>query len=264
MQCRLCKSENLKIYYTQGNNHELKFYKCHVCKLINYDISNGLDQTKYSKSYTDPFDKNIKMNETQTKTYEFIKSNLNIRGELLDIGCGNGRLLYLFQKDGWIVKGLELSSFLSQAIKNKLNIDVDVSNFLEYNKNYKEKYDVVVMRHVLEHLSNSILALSKINSFLKINGYAVLEFPNIEGLDLKIKRFIQRCGVYKKKYRKNYKPGHCNEFSRRSFEYLTSKTGFEIVLWETYSYKPITNFIYNRIKIGNKARTIIKKVQTLG
>jgi 2-polyprenyl-3-methyl-5-hydroxy-6-metoxy-1,4-benzoquinol methylase len=260
MKCRLCGNDKLKLYYTQGNNEEFLFYKCGVCKLVNYDLNGGLDQAKYGYSYINPYDENSKMNIMQTKTYQFIKSNLKINGKIIDIGCGNGRLLYLFKNDGWDVKGLELSPLKAQSIKDILNIEVEVVDFLDYNYKNEEKYDVVVLRHVLEHLPNPLLAMSKINSILKIDSYAVLEFPNIEGLDLKIKRLTQRYKIYRRKYSENYKPGHCNEYSRQSFQYLALKTGFEIIAWETYSHKPVSDFIYNRIPIGNKARTIIKKI----
>jgi 2-polyprenyl-3-methyl-5-hydroxy-6-metoxy-1,4-benzoquinol methylase len=261
--CRLCGSENTREYFSQGNKDEYIFYKCSGCKLVNYDISNGLDQAKYSTAYINPFDTGMKTNVSQTKTHEYIKSKIDIQGKLLDIGCGNGRLLYLFREDGWKVRGLELSPSLAEAIKIKLDIDVDVSDFLEYHNNSGEKYDVVVLRHVLEHLPDSIRALSRINSFLRMNGYAVLEFPNIEGFDLRFKRLLKRCGVYRKTYREGYRPGHCNEFSKASFKYLASRTGFEIESWTTYSYKPIPNYVYNITHIGNKVRTIIRKIENI-
>jgi len=105
------------------------------------------------------------------------------------------------------------------------------------------------------------VAMEDYYTYLKIDSYAVLEFPNIEGLQLKVKRLAQRCKIYRKKYRENYKPGHCNEYSRQPFEYLALKTGFKIIAWETYSQNPVSDFIYNRIKIGNKARTIVKKIK---
>ena len=263
MNCRLCGNERLKSYYSQGNNSEYKFYKCDECGLVNYDLSTGLDQRKYDDTYIDPFDESAKMNITQTKTCNFIKDHIDLKGRAFDIGCGNGKLLHLLREDGWIVKGLELSPFLAESINNNLKIEVEASNFLEYNSSNGEISDLVILRHVLEHLPDPILSMEKINSFLKTGGHAVLEFPNIEAFDLKFKRLLQRLNIHQKKYRHNYKPGHCNEYSRRSFEYLTSETGFEIVYWETYSYKPLTDFIYNRIKIGNKARTIIKKVKDI-
>lgn len=263
MKCRLCESDQLKLYYIQGNRGEFRFYKCTVCGLVNYDLSGGLDQGKYAGTYISPFDEQIKMNMDQTRTFRFITSHLKHEGRILDIGCGNGRLLYLFNETGWVVKGVELSPLLAQSVKNTLQIEVDVADFLEYVSGETDSFDVVVLRHVLEHLPDSILALSKINALLKPDGYAVMEFPNIEGMDHRIKRLLQRAGISRKKYRMNYKPGHCNEFSRKSFSYLTKKTGFKIVVWETYSHKPLANFVYNHLKIGSKARTIIKKVEDI-
>ncbi len=51
MKCRLCDSGNLRLYYTQGNNSEYKFYKCNNCDLVNYDLAEGLNQSKYSYEY---------------------------------------------------------------------------------------------------------------------------------------------------------------------------------------------------------------------
>jgi SAM-dependent methyltransferase len=259
--CRLCGSEHLRLYYTQGNDRAFKFYKCGVCGLVNYDMSTGLDQAKYAVTYQDPFDDGIWVNKAQTATYEFLKANLNLRGRLLDIACGNGRLLALARDDGWEVKGLELSSSLAQEIEKKLGIQVYNMDFLEHQVGDEGGYDVVVLRHVLEHVPDSISALNKIGALLKPGGYAVLEFPNIEAWDLKIKRFLQRTGLDHKKYKGEYKPGHCNEFSWKSFSYLCSRTGFRILLWQTYSYKPILKVIYEHLKIGSKARTIIRKLR---
>jgi hypothetical protein len=41
--------------------------------------------------------------------------------------------------------------------------------------------------------------------------------------------------------RADWRPGHVNEFCRKSFEYLLDKTGFELVVWRTYSNRPVAN-----------------------
>lgn len=119
-------------------------------------------------------------------------------GKVLDIGCENGRLLHLFKNAGWSTKGLELSPFLAQSIKDTLDIEVETANFLEHHPADEGTYDLVILRHVLEHLPDPIKAMTKIYAYLKPNGYAVLEFPNIEALDLKIKRLLQRLKLYQK------------------------------------------------------------------
>ena len=261
MECRICGNEHLKLYYNQGNKDQYEFYKCSNCKVINLKIPEKTDQNKYAYVYINPLDKNHKQNKDHFKTYRFIKKIIGVKGKYLDIGCGNGRLLDLFRKDGWNVHGLELSQFLADKIKEHLGIEVTVANFLDYES--KERYNLVTLRHVLEHLPDPILAMKKINNLLEEGGTAELEFPNIEGLSLRFKRFFNRLGLFKKKYSDDYIPGHCNEYSKKSFKYLLSITGFELVKWVTYSSKPITNLLYYYIPIGCKARVIIRKKQTI-
>jgi len=263
MQCRLCNNNKLVFYYSQGYNDEFKFYKCNSCGLVNYDLLSGLNQIKYSEYYTDPFDESAKINIKQKQTFRFIKSNLKTCGKAFDIGCGNGKLLYLLKMDGWSVKGLELSPRLAESIQERLQIKVEIADFLRYDPPHLDLFDVVILRHVLEHLPDPLLAMKKINSFLDLGGHAILEFPNIEALDLKFKRFLQRKNIYQKKYDKNYKPGHCNEYSKSSFEHLAAMTGFNIVVFETYSLNEFKNFFYNRVPIGNKIRTIIQKINNV-
>jgi len=257
MNCRLCNSSELSIYYTQGIWDQFKFYKCNECKLVNLDMSEGIDQGKYSVEYIDPDNMQHKKNKDQLATYNFIKRNISKRGNYLDIGCGNGKLLQLAKADNWDVHGIELSQSFAEKIKERLDIDVTVVNFMDYQT--EVKYDLLTLRHVLEHLPDPVLAMKKMNSFLNEGAYAELEFPNIEGLTFKVRRFLDKLGISKKKYEENYKPGHCHEFSKKSFNYLLSKTGFELVKWETYSSKKLTNLIYNAIPIGGKSRVIIKK-----
>lgn len=260
MICRLCGGETLKLWYTQGNRNEFKFYRCQACRLVNYDVSSGVDQGKYADVYVDPHDKLAPRNKGQSSTAQFITSHLNSRGKALEIGCGNGRVLLLLRNAGWDVRGLELSDFLAKAVKETLDIDVDTADFLQYHPQKNRSYDLVVLRHVLEHLPDCVPALKFIHALLTPGGYAVMEFPNIDALGLGWKRLLRKTGIYRKRYPKNYVPGHVNEFSRKPFEILAEKTGFEVLVWETYSLKPLHNFFYTRLPIGNKARTIIRKV----
>ncbi|MFO7883063.1 MAG: class I SAM-dependent methyltransferase [Kosmotogaceae bacterium] len=192
--------------------------------------------------------------------WKFIKKYIPIKGRFLDIGCGGGAVLYFAQKDGWDVKGLEISDGFAKFVSQKLGITVVTIDFLEYDGD-KEMYDVISLRHVLEHLPDSILAMNKISSMLKKGGYGHFEFPNINSLTHRLHRFLTKVKLEKKYYDSSYRPGHCNEFCKRSFQYLLNVTGFELVRWETYSFKPVTNFIYNNIKIGTKARAVVRKVK---
>ena len=259
MQCRICNEPELGFFYATGDNNQFKYYKCSNCGLVNLDLD-GIDiyanQKKYFDEFVPPVD--YKNEKGAGDAYGFIKRYVPLKGKYLDIGCGNGDVLFFAREDGWDVKGLEISADYAKYVKDRLGIEVEEANFLEY-ENPQEKFDLVSLRHVLEHLPDSVLALNKISGLLKERGYAQLEFPNINGLALRIKRFLNRTGIHRRNWDPDFRPGHCNEFSRKTFEYLLGITGFELIRWETYSYKPIKNFLHNRIHIGVKARVIIRK-----
>jgi len=118
-----------------------------------------------------------------------VKKHVPVKGDYLDIGCGFGSVLYFFKKDGWKVNGLELSADLANHVISSLNIPVDVCNFLHY-KNTKQ-FDLVSLRHVLEHLPDSNAAMIKISELLKKNGFAHFEFPNISSVSHR----TQECGT---------------------------------------------------------------------
>jgi len=260
--CRLCGSSALHLHYTQGNSDEFSFYRCSVCKLVNYDLSGGLDQEKYEQSFDDPLDEGIRTNRAKTATFEFLARHLPGRGRLLEIGCGNGRLLHLSRQAGWTVSGLEISAFLAQEVTRRLGIPVIVADIGEYEMTSRpndDKYDLIVLRHVLEHLPDPRSVMAVIRSLLVEEGHVLLEFPNIEGLDCQCKRWLRRMRLMHKKYPPSYKPGHCNEYCRKSFQYLVDQTGFALVTWETYSHDRIRNLLFNQWHIGGKVRTIIRK-----
>ncbi|MFC1510007.1 hypothetical protein ACFL60_10050, partial [Candidatus Omnitrophota bacterium] len=87
-------------------------------------------------------------------------------------------------------------------------------------------------------------------------------FPNIDAPELRLKRLLHKTGIHRKTYGEGYKPGHCHEFCKVSFTNLLEKTGFGMLVWETYASNPLIDILYNRIHIGNKVRTIIRKKQT--
>ncbi|MEE8289091.1 MAG: class I SAM-dependent methyltransferase [Nitrosomonadaceae bacterium] len=260
-QCRLCGSNKLQLWMTDGRNCDLNYYRCSVCTLWNYDLSLGLDQSQYTDNYVSPTVTDFKHNVDITQSWKYIKKRLSTPGKVMDIGCGNACLLHLARQEGWQVQGMELAQSASDAIKDDQGIDVIVANFLEYKTGEPASFDLVVLRHVLEHLPDSILAMSQISSMLKVNGHALLEFPNTDSVAYAKKRWLKNRGLKNKKFAPEWRPGHCNEFCRSSFSFLLEKTNFELVDWQTYSSKPWLNPIYRLFPIASKARALVRKIR---
>ncbi len=132
---------------------------------------------------------------------------------------------------------------------NRLNVD-----------SWKFLYDAVGLRHVLEHLPDSKLAMHKIGVLLKNNGVSLLEFPNTGSFSHKLKRVLRNRGLKNAKYSLEWRPGHVNEFCRQSFGHLLRQTAFELVVWQTYSNKPVANAFYRWAPIANKVRVLVRKL----
>ena len=259
--CRLCESADLKYLYSVGHNDAFDYYRCKNCGLVNLDLE-GLDFSDHQKQYYSRFipPEDYENEKGAKQAYSFISRYVPLKGKFFDIGCGSGGVLYYAKKDGWDVKGLEISPDFASYVSERLNIVVDIANFLNY-ENHQDKFDLVSMRHVLEHLPDSILAMTKISGFLNEGGYAHFEFPNINGIAMRTRRFLKRIGIRRPKVSPEFRPGHSNDFSKRTFIYLLNITGFKLIRWETYSFKPFKNFFYNRIHTGAKARAIIQKIK---
>ncbi len=258
-RCRLCGGNKLRPWMTDGLNRDLVYYKCGDCSLWNYDLACGVDQEQYTEVYISPLDTDHKSSRDNRASWEFLSKYADTPRSIIDIGCGNGHLLYQAREAGWTVRGMELSADAAENIRNDTGIEVVVSNFLEYEPTSDEQYDVVVLRHVLEHLPDSILAMQKINALLKDCGLALLEFPNTRSLGYGLKRILKNRGLRNRKFSPEWRPGHVNEHCRQSFKYLLDRTGFELVKWRTYSSKPVSDAICRVIPMSSKARALVRK-----
>jgi len=261
--CRLCGSDGLTLYYTLGDHGQFRYYRCPACTLVNYDLAGGLEQEQYTRKFVDPADDRQARNRDNDQAYEFLSRHVAGPGRLLDIGCGNGRLLLRARRDGWQVKGLELSAEMAAFAAERVGCEVLTDDFLtlEPAPEDREAFDVVSLRHVLEHLPEPLLAMQKISALLRPGGLLLVEMPNIEGLSKRWVRFSARHRLHRRRFPPGFAAGHACEYSRQSFSALLARTGFELTRWETYSKKPLANWLLARVPVGTKARALARKLQ---
>lgn len=98
----------------------------------------------------------------------------------LDIGCGRGEFIEFAEKLGCKTTGLEINEDMFHICSSK-NLDVIKSDGISYLTNEKENtYDLILMSHVIEHLSfPDIIRIIEL-SFQRLNkdGVLILESPN--------------------------------------------------------------------------------------
>ncbi len=257
--CRLCGGDALSLLYTQGLDGRFRFYRCRSCGYVNYDLSTGLDQSKYSSGLPDPTSAQGASNRSQTATFGYIRRRIPFTGSLIDIGCGNGRLLHLAIEAGWRAEGLETSSGLAARAASGTGAVVHVGTLPGGLPELAGGYDLVVLRHVLEHIPDPVGAVLEIGTLLSERGLLLFEFPDIDSPEARLKRVSGRLGIRRKAWRPDYVPGHCGEFCRRSFRRLLDIAGMELLHWETYSVHPLKNAIFRVLPAGGKARALVRR-----
>lgn len=257
--CRLCGGNDLRLYYTLGNDGRYRYYRCGTCGLVNYDLADGLDQAQYTTEFIDPRDDHDRRNLDKDQSFRALSRYVQPPGRLLDIGAGTGRLLYVAKRAGWDVAGLELSPEMAAFAAARVGAPVTSADFLAADPGPAGAgaWDVVVLRHVLEHLPDPRLAMARIRALLKPGGHLLLEMPNVEGLAKQWGRIATRTGLHRRRFDPAMVPGHCCEYSRRSLAALADRSGFRLRAWGTYSKKPLTNWLLNRVPLGTKARAIL-------
>lgn len=257
MICKLCGSSDLRLFYTQGDQRQFNYYRCPKCRLVVYDTQTGVSQEKYILTRVDPR-ADTRQNRGHRQTYAFIKRHTTGPGRMLDLGCGDGTVLWLAREDGWQVQGVELFPEHAKLVRETLGFEVEVSDLTAY-QGVKEAWDCVVLTHVLEHLPDPVGALIKIRGLLRPGGVGVLEFPNIDALDARLRRLLDRLHIHRRAYAPTYVPGHVQEFCRASFEFASRQAGLILEVWETYSVNPLQYAMFRVVPIGNKARVLIRR-----
>ena len=149
------------------------FYSSNLYRKI-YEASNNFEHNFYQR--TGKIEKKIKLNLPNYNKYypqlflDFI-SSLNIEYKTVcEIGAAFGEILIFFKNVGKEVFGIEPSEKLTKiAVDNQINIKQGFINDL------KDKYDLIVLKHVFEHLYNPSADLKKIRSHT--NKYLFIEVP---------------------------------------------------------------------------------------
>jgi 2-polyprenyl-3-methyl-5-hydroxy-6-metoxy-1,4-benzoquinol methylase len=115
------------------------------------------------------------------KKYEIIRK-YNSSNNFLDIGCGLAHFLNFVKSKNNNVTGIEKIESTAAIARSKFQIEILSPDFLLENK-LKDKYDVITMWHVLEHLYNPNEYINAIKKLLNHHSILVIAIPNQSSAD---------------------------------------------------------------------------------
>lgn len=142
-------------------------------------------QFDYSYQYSNWHNESIE-SETNDKNHAFFMLTTHnafphtTEDNILEIGCGMGRLLLMLQENGYShLRGVDIDASQIRIAQSK-NLDVSLSDAIEFLQTDTCKYHAIYAFDVLEHIAKDrqLLFLQECFRHLHDNGFLVLQFPN--------------------------------------------------------------------------------------
>ena len=224
--CDLCGSNNLESVHKTNLCvdteekiwHDVFFVICKNCGLIFENPRMSLKSMK--KFYSDENSANMNFTfESRGKLarkeqFEFIKNFVSPNNKLLDIGGRDEEFVQFFDQMNCDVTILEPGP----SLKNKSSKFRIMNDYYE-DFEPKNKFDIISMRHVLEHTFSPTIFLEKAWKELSVGGKLFLEVPNSYKPGIQIVNYF----IYY----------HTFNFTPISLESYLHKTGFKILKIQT-------------------------------
>ena len=145
-------------------------------------------------------------------------------GEFFEIGCGMGYFLEYVRKNGYTVSGIEYADLGVRTCQTKFGLDVQRGSFEELAWQ-PDRYDVMFMGDVLEHLIQPLDMLRKAHSMLKPSGVLAAEVPSMFN---SVTGRLAVAGMRMLGTRKKMAmpPYHVNEFTPKTLRSMIERAGF--------------------------------------
>ena len=174
-----------------------------------------------------------KLRRFELDRYDLTFENIPGGERVLEIGCGDGELLFKFKSKYQEVWGIEIAPSRIDRIKKKIenedenNIRVrvgDANQRLDFKDGY---FDTITAISVLEHLFDPYYFMSECYRLLRSNGTLIVQVPNIAYFSYRIGLLFGRLPVTSQEI--GWDGGHLHYFTRLSLKRLFEKEGFEVV-----------------------------------
>ena len=171
-----------------------------------------------------------------------------IKGSILELGSFKGaftkRLLQHFEK----VTCIEASSEAAEIAKNELKDRVEIIISTFEDAKLTQRFDNIVLTHVLEHLDDPIFVLDKIKKeWLSENGKLFITCPNANAVSrqLAVKMGLIDCSTAVTKPERMH--GHKITYTVETLSRDVKLGGLEIIHTSGIIFKPFANYQWDQL-----------------
>lgn len=247
VNCYNCSSKEITSSFVVDRFRHVRCKDCgmvYVSPRLRETITHALYSDKaYDESYKIKLIPSIdyRRNVLGVNKYKQISGYFKKSGTVLDIGCGLGDLLSVFQENDWQCTGIEFNEFAANYARTSFNLNIVNKSIYEFDGT--DKYDLIMLWGVLEHFYDPSKILKKISELLKDDGILVLEVPS--GDSMLVRYFEQNPQSVDRIIEGDR---HIMLFSVRGFTEMTQTAGFEPMAIKSNGLD-ITTF--NRLMLNN-------------
>jgi 2-polyprenyl-3-methyl-5-hydroxy-6-metoxy-1,4-benzoquinol methylase len=255
--CKICSNSlNNRVFTARemmfGFKDEFQYLECNACKSLQLiNIPENLDKYYPANAYYSlDGNTNIKELDTTSVSYKIRRIQTNyllykrnkvlgsllcmgykepdyikwlqtttksFNASILDIGCGDGRLLFKL-RDAGFNNLVGIDPFISSdIITNKAKI---------YKKTLDEitgQYDLIMLHHAFEHLDNPLETLKKLYALLNSKSYLLIRIPITNA---------QCWAEYGSNWAPLDAPRHIYIHSEKSIQLMCDEVGFKLIKLE--------------------------------
>jgi SAM-dependent methyltransferase len=250
--CPFCNANSPSLYERFGSELQYSYVKCGNCGLIYTNPRPAYDQDFIDAAYASYYQyaDNLTLedlnhvNESSLKMFQQEVDHIvqfdKERKAVLDIGSGMGTFLLAAKKYyGDNAVGLDVSVQMAKFVEANVGVKVHIGQFEEFKP--PQKFSLIHMSHVLEHVPDPNRWLQHARELLTPQGVLVINVPNKFGLGNRMQHFFYKAGL-KRQFANGWSdpsrtPDHLFEPTLRSMLYLLKKHRYTILDHYTYSRK---------------------------
>lgn len=243
-RCPLCKNtqrkEIMKLEYADKylnlydkylNTVPRSYYQCKECNfiylspaIIDNEIKVIYEEYRRQKfrritpeAYFDKLTTLPKDKSEACQKAKYVSDNVGEINSVLDIGCGGGIITFRLQKEfpNARMEAVEPNEEYAQLVRKKLHIKV-YTDFYKLGL-VKNKFDLVLMSDVLEHIKNIKDTCKTLRTNVKPNKFLFIAVPSQKNFELyeKIDEVFNACHLY--------------YFNEKNIRFLLEKEGFKLI-----------------------------------
>lgn len=265
VNCNLCGADDYKVRFEKGVAQIHRIVICNRCGFMYANPQETIDcerlQAAENPQVYDTAENRLYFEKQQTQ----LPDNLHAlrvlndlcpkRGNLLEIGSFCGIFLNRIRQDGWTVSGLDPDRSAAQYARKTYGLNI-VNSVLPCPELPTQKYDAVVMLHVIEHMPDPSENLVDIHRVLRPGGILVVETPRFDSLVFKLlgKRERSLSNCY----------GHIQFFTVPTLRAMLEKSGFEVVRVDLVGRTlTLERFMYN-VGLVLRSKRLTHWIEKLG